>query len=264
MADQNVHPYLYVRENARMEEIMDNRLQGKTVIITGAAGGIGEVLSEKLAECGMNIVLTGRRKEALEAVAEKVEQMGGRACVCAGELSDMNFLEELLERTQAAFGGVDVLINNAGLSHRCPVEEMTPELFESIMKVNVQAPYFLCQKAVPYLRKSNFATIINIGSVVSHKGYPLQSVYAASKHALLGFSKSLANEVFKENIRVHVISPGSVFTDMIASVRPDLSPEGMILPEDMAEIVIFYLEHRHTNAVIDEIEVHRVTKEPFA
>ena len=113
MADQNVHPYLYVRENARMEEIMDNRLQGKTVIITGAAGGIGEVLSEKLAECGMNIVLTGRRKEALEAVAEKVEQMGGRACVCAGDLSDMNFLEELLERTQAAFGGVDVLINNA-------------------------------------------------------------------------------------------------------------------------------------------------------
>ena len=83
MADQNVHPYLYVRENARMEEIMDNRLQGKTVIITGAAGGIGEVLSEKLAECGMNIVLTGRRKEALEAVAEKVEQMGGRACVAS-------------------------------------------------------------------------------------------------------------------------------------------------------------------------------------
>lgn len=253
-----------MRVNAGMEVIMNNRLEGKTVIVTGAAGGIGEVLCVKLAERGMNVVLNGRRKEALEAVAAKVEQVGGKACVCAGDLADMGFLDELLARSESVFGGVDVLINNAGLSHRCSVEEMTPELFESIMRVNVQAPYFLCQKAVPYLRTSDFATIINIGSVVSHKGYPLQSVYAASKHALLGFSKSLANEVFQENIRVHVISPGSVFTDMIASVRPDLRPEGMILPEDMAEIVLFYLDHRHTNAVIDEIEVHRVTKEPFA
>ena len=74
----------------------------------------------------------------------------------------------------------------------------------------------------------------------------------------------MANELYKENIRVHVISPGSVFTPMIATVRPDLSPEGMILPEDIAEIAGFYLEMRTTDCVIDEIEAHRVTKEPFA
>ena len=108
------------------------------------------------------------------------------------------------------------------------------------------------------------ASIINICSVVAHKGYPQQSVYAASKHALLGLSKSLANEVFRDDIRVHVISPGGVFTDMVALARPDLTPDGMTLPEDIADIVLFLLEHRAANAVIDEIQVHRTNKEPFA
>jgi 3-oxoacyl-[acyl-carrier protein] reductase len=141
---------------------------------------------------------------------------------------------------------------------------MTPELFDSIMQVNVRAPYFLCQRALPELKASSCATIINICSVVAHKGYPRQSVYAASKHALLGWSKSFANEFYKDDIRVHVISPGSVFTKMIAMVRPDLTPEGMMLPEDIADIIGVYLQFRKTNAVIDEIEAHRVTKEPFA
>jgi len=137
-------------------------------------------------------------------------------------------------------------------------------LFDSIMQINVRAPYFMCQQALEDLRKSDCATIINICSVVAHKGYPRQSVYAASKHALLGLSKSLANEVYKDNIRVHVISPGGVFTPMIALVRPELTPEGMILPEDIANIMGFYLECRKSNAVVDEIEVHRANKEPFA
>jgi len=99
--------------------------------------------------------------------------------------------------------------------------------------------------------------------VVAHKGYPLQSAYAASKHALAGFTKSLANEVWQEGIRVHLISPGAVFTDMVRISRPDLTGEGMILSEDIAEIAAFLVAHR-TNAVIDEIEVHRAGKAPFA
>ena len=121
----------------------------------------------------------------------------------------------------------------------------------------------MCQRAIPDLKKSDCATIINICSVVAHKGYPRQSAYAASKHALLGISKSMANELFRDNIRVHVISPGGVFTPMVALTRPDLTPEGMIMPQDVAHIVRFYLECRNTNAVIDEIELHRANKEPF-
>ena len=236
-------------------------LKGKTAIVTGAAGGIGEAICKKLAGLGMNLVITGRKEETLKALAA---QLDAQVHCCVGDLQELSFVDRLLQETRDTFGGVDVIINNAGLSHNCPVEEMTPELFDSIMRVNVRAPYFLCQKAVEDLKKSEYATIINICSVVAHKGYPRQSVYAASKHALLGFSKSFANEHYKDNIRVHVISPGSVYTKMIAMVRPDLSPEGMILPEDIADIVGMYLMLRKSNAVVDEIEVHRVTKEPFA
>lgn len=244
---------------------MTNRweyLKGKTAIVTGAAGGIGEAICKKLAQFGMNLVITGRNEKTLQALEQ--ELTGAQVCRCVGDLTSLDFVDEILAAAREKFGGVDVIVNNAGLSHNCPVEEMTPELFDSIMQVNVRAPYFLCQRAVEDLKASSCATIINICSVVAHKGYPRQSVYAASKHALLGLSKSFANEHYKDNIRVHVISPGSVFTKMIAMVRPDLSPEGMILPEDIADIIGVYLEFRKTNAVIDEIEVHRVTKEPFA
>lgn len=244
---------------------MDNRweyLKGKTAIITGAAGGIGEAICKKLAAYGMNLVITGRKEATLLELEQQLE--GVKICRCVGDLTSLAFVDEVLSAAKEAFGGVDVIINNAGLSHNCTVEEMTPELFDSIMQVNVRAPYFLCQRALPELKASSCATIINICSVVAHKGYPRQSVYAASKHALLGWSKSFANEYYKEDIRVHVISPGSVYTKMIAMVRPDLTPEGMMLPEDIADIIGVYLQFRKTNAVIDEIEAHRVTKEPFA
>ena len=130
------------------------------------------------------------------------------------------------------------------------------------MDINVKTPFFLTQKVIPFLKKSDYGTIINIASVVSHAGYPLQSVYTASKHTMLGFTKSLAREYYKENIRVHAICPGGVYTDMVKISRPDLSPEGMIMPEEIAEIVHFFLANRG-NAVIDEILVHRLNKEPF-
>lgn len=244
---------------------MENRweyLKGKTAIVTGAAGGIGEAICKKLAGYGMNLVITGRKEAALLELEQQLE--GTRICRCVGDLTSLEFVDQVLSAAKEKFGGVDVIINNAGMSHNCPVEEMTPELFDSIMQVNVRAPYFLCQRALPELKVSDCATIVNICSVVAHKGYPRQSVYAASKHALLGWSKSFANEFYKDDIRVHVISPGSVYTKMIAMVRPDLTPEGMMLPEDIADIIGVYLQFRKTNAVIDEIEAHRVTKEPFA
>lgn len=240
-------------------------LRGRTAVVTGASGGIGEAICLKLAEeYGMNLIITGRNGEKLHALAEKQRCFGVKIAECTGDLADMAFIDSIVDCAQGEFGGLDVLINNAGLSHNCTVEEMTPELFDSIMQVNVRAPYFLCRKSLPLLRTSGCATIINICSVVAHKGYPRQSAYAASKHALLGMSKSLANEVFRDNIRVHVISPGGVFTPMVALVRPDLTPEGMILPEDIANIAGFYLENRLSNAVVDEIAVHRMNKEPFA
>ena len=237
-------------------------VKNKTAVITGGGGGIGRAVAADLAEAGMKIVLLGGNNiEKLETTRREIEKFS-ECLVLPGNLTEMEFLARSVARAAEHFGGIDALINNAGVAQNTPFEAVSMEEFDRIMAINTKVPYFLTQFALPFLRKSNTATVINIASVVAHAGYPQQSVYTASKHALLGMTKSIANELYKENIRFHAISPGGVYTDMVKISRPDLSPEGMIMPEDIAEIVHFYLTRR-TNAVIDEICVHRLGKEPF-
>ena len=240
---------------------MKTNPSGRVALITGAGGGIGRAIALRLAEDHMKLVLVGRTESKLLETQRLIPDV--ESLILTGDLLDPSFPHSCIEAAVSAFGRLDVLINNAGLAQSQPFETITAEEYDRIMNTNVKAPFLLTQAALPHLRISDFATVINIASVTAHKGYPLQSVYSASKHALIGMSKSLANEVYKEGIRVHVISPGGVFTDMVRIARPDLSDEGMILPEDIAEIAAFFLEHR-TNAVIDEIQAHRVGKEPFA
>lgn len=241
---------------------MELDLRDKVSVLTGGGGGIGRAIANKLAACRMKIALLGGRNiEKLDAVRAEVEKYT-RCMVIPGELDDPEFLRRSVRSVAEAFGGIDVLVNNAGAAQSTPFEKISPEEFDRLMAVNVRAPFFLTQAALPYLKRSGSATVVNIASVVAHSGYPLQSVYSASKHALLGWTKSFARECFKDNIRVHAISPGGVYTDMVKLSRPDLSPEGMIVPEEVAEIVHFLLVHRG-NAVIDEILLHRAAKEPF-
>ena len=238
--------------------------KGKTAIVTGASGGIGSAVCEKLASLQMNQVITGRKMDVLEKISAKACGLGAEVMACAGDVTDSAFRKSLVQNAVERFGSLDIVINCAGIAQNQHFEEVTEEDYDRIMNLNAKAPYFLCQTALPELRKSSCATIINITSVVAHKGYPFQSAYAASKHALAGFSKSLANEVYKENIRVHLISPGGVYTPMVALARPDLTPDMVSLPEDIANIAAFYLEMRDANAIVDEIQVHRSGKEPFA
>ena len=240
---------------------MKSNPAGRIALITGAGGGIGRAIAVRLAQDGMKLVLCGRKESKLIETQKLIPH--SETAVIAGDLTAPAFPKSCVQRTVDAFGQLDVLINNAGLAQSQSFDEISSEEYDRIMNTNVKAPFLLTQAALPYLRSSDFATVINIASVTAHKGYPLQSVYSASKYALIGMSKSLASEVYKEGIRVHVISPGGVFTDMVRISRPDLSDEGMILPEDVAEIAAFFLEHR-TNAVIDEIQLHRIGKEPFA
>lgn len=240
---------------------MKTNPSGRVALITGAGGGIGRAIAKRLAADQMKLVLVGRTESKLIETKNLLPE--AEVSIITGDLLDPAFPKVCIQKAVEAFGRLDVLINNAGLAQSQPFESITSDEYDRIMNTNVKAPFLLTQTALPHLRASDYATVINIASVTAHKGYPLQSVYAASKHALIGMSKSLANEVYKEGIRVHVISPGGVFTDMVRISRPDLSEEGMILPEDVAEIAAFFLEHR-TNAVIDEIQTHRVGKEPFA
>ena len=238
-------------------------MKGLTAIVTGAGGGIGREIAKSLANEGVNIVLFGGRNiEKLNQTETELKACGVKTLIVSGDLTDENFLITGVEKVVKEFGGVDILINNAGVAQNASVTETTTEEFDKIMAINIRTPYLLTQKVLPHLEKSNRASVINIASVVSHAGYPNQSAYTASKHALLGFTKSLASEVYKKGIRVHAISPGGVYTDMVKISRPDLTADGMILPTDISDIVMFLLKNRG-NAVIDEIIVHRLGKEPF-
>lgn len=238
-------------------------LNGRTALITGAGGGIGKAIAMRLADMGVNLILFGGNNlEKLDAVANSAREKGVIVEIFPGDLTDAQFIIDGFNAVMQKFTAIDILINNAGVAYNADFDKTSVETFDKIMGVNARAPYILTQQALPILRKSDRASIINIASVVAHAGYPFQSAYAASKHALLGFTKSLAAEVYKEGIRVHAISPGGVYTDMVKISRPDLTGEGMISPEEIADIVEFLLKNRG-NAVIDEILVHRLGKEPF-
>ena len=237
-------------------------LQEKVVLLTGAGGGIGSAVARKLAQEKMKIVLLGGNNQEKLFQTQKSVENYAPCLALPGDLTDIEFLTRAVKQAADTWNGIDVLINNAGCAANAPFEEVTPAEFDRIMNINVRVPFLLTQLALPYLKRSETATIINIASVTGHSGYPQQSVYSASKHALLGLTKSIAAEYYKENIRVHAISPGGVYTDMVKITRPDLSSEGMIMPEDIAEIVHFFLAHRGS-AVVDEIVVHRVGKAPF-
>ena len=236
-------------------------LNGKRALITGAGSGIGRAIALRLAEAGMKLALSGRDAAKLMRTAA----LTGRPLdmlVLPADLTTQRGMDDVLHILTGHFKGLDVLVNNAGMALNKPLEQTTMEEFDRIMAINARVPYELCQRCLPLLRTSDCPTIINIGSVVSHEGYVHQAAYTASKHALLGMTKSLAREVYPEGIRVHMIAPGGVYTDMIAVARPDLSPEGMIAPEEVAELAAWLVSHRG-NAVIDEIRLHRATKEPF-
>lgn len=238
-------------------------MENKSVIITGGGGGIGSAVAELLAKNQMNIVLMGGHNlQKLDSTADKVRQYA-EVMVIPGDLTDPAFITAAVKQAADRFGHIDTLINNAGVAQNTPFEDISNEEFDRIMAINLKAPFMLTREVLPFLKKSAAATIINIASVVAHAGYPMQSIYTASKHALLGMTKSIAREYYRDNIRVHAICPGGVYTDMVKISRPDLTPEGMIMPEDIAQIVLFFLANRG-NAVIDEILVHRMNKEPFS
>ena len=233
-------------------------LRGKTALVTGAGGGIGREIAVRIKAAGANVAICGRNAEKLRETALAI----GGALELPGDLLDVEYAQSCVDKTAAAFGGLDILVNNAGVALSRPFEKTSLEEFERVMDTNVRAPFVLSQRALPYLRRAQ-GRIINIASVVAHKGYPLQSAYAASKHALLGLSKSMANELYKDGVRVHVVSPGGVYTDMAKVARPDLEPDGLITAGEIAGTVMFLLS-LDKNAVVDEICLHRQGKEPFA
>ena len=241
---------------------MRNNLIGRVALITGASRGIGRAIALLLGQNGVNLAVNARSEEALTVLKEDLSSYGIDILLCPGDLQDPLVPSIIIKRVINHFGRLDILINNAGIALAKPLIETTIEEWDALMAVNARAPFLLSKEAVPYLKRSDIATIINISSVVGVKGYINQGAYTASKHALMGFTKVLAQEVFLDGIRVHVISPGGVATGMVELTRPDIDPSTLISPEEIAEIVLFLLTHRG-NAVIDEINVRRSATPPW-
>ena len=240
-----------------------NPLDSQAAIVTGAGRGIGRAIALTLAAAGADVMLAARSEAQLRAVQAEIAAAGRRADVCPVDLSQEADVVRLVRQAVEKFGRLDIVVNNAGTGHFGPLEHMTVAQWDEMMAVNARAPFLLCREALPHLRRSEHAFIVNISSVVGLRGYVNQSGYSASKHALMGMTKALARELQGTPIRVHAICPGSTDTGMIGDARPDLDRSILMQPQDIADIVLF-LVTRRGNAVIDEIDVRRAGATPWA
>ena len=150
-----------------------------------------------------------RNADQLQSLVNEIEHEGGRAFAIPTDMANDTDVAALVPAAVAHFGKLDILINNAGIGIYGPFENATNEEWDLIMRVNARAPFILCREAIPHMRSAGGGAIVNIASVVGIKGYANQSIYGASKHAVMGWSKVLAQEVQKDKIRVHTICPGA-------------------------------------------------------
>lgn len=225
-------------------------------LVTGASRGIGKAIAIELAALGYDLALVARNESALAEVIASLPDSCGKAVAIPADLSQEESYASVIAEAVSELGGLDVLVNCAGLSQAGSFTEVTPQEWDRIFAVNAKAPFFLCKEALPYLKESPKATVINISSVVGFKGYINQSAYSSSKHALAGFTKVFAKEVQPFGIRVHLISPGGVATEMVTKMRPDINADELIQPSEIAELVRF-LVTREGNGTIDHLYIRR-------
>jgi 3-oxoacyl-[acyl-carrier protein] reductase len=242
---------------------MKGVLDQKVALVTGAGRGIGRAIARRLAEEGASVALLARTEAQLDTVRGEIEKAGGTARAFACDVSVEEQVRAAVRSAADAFGRIDIVVNNAAVGRFGPLEAMSAADWDLVMAVNARGPFLVCRECIPHLRKQPLSWIVNVSSVVGVKGYPNQSAYGASKHALLGMTKALAREVQKDGIRVHAICPGGVDTEFIGDARPDLDRSVLMKPEEIADSVLF-LVSQSGNAVIDEIHLHRASAAPWA
>ncbi len=242
---------------------MARNLDGKVAVVTGASRGIGKAIALALADAGAQLVLAARTREKLEQVAAEINQAGsGSALTAPTDLTQEASIKKFVATVEQECGRLDILVNNAGQTLSRTLEETTCADWDQVIATNARSAFLLCRESVRLLREAQPGYIVNISSVVGVKGYPKQIAYTASKHAMRGMSIAMAEELREDNIRVHVICPGGVLTEMVDSVRPDIKKDELILPEEIAELVRYLVTHEG-KGVVDEIRIRRATSGPW-
>ena len=198
-------------------------LQGKTAIITGATRGIGHAIAIRFAKEGCNVAFCGRtRGDKMIAVEQELLNLGVKAKGYAYDVADYQAAQDFVKEVLADFGKVDILVNNAGITDDSAMKRMTEEQFDRVLHTNLGSVFCMTKAIQPSMWKQGYGAIVNIGSVVGIAGNYNQANYAASKAGIIGFSKSCAKEFAARNIRVNVVCPGFIETEMTAEVPKEL------------------------------------------
>jgi 3-oxoacyl-[acyl-carrier protein] reductase len=217
---------------------MDTRqpLAGQTAVVTGAGRGIGAALARKLADLGAMIALCGRTSAALEATASAIARAKGKSEVVPCDVSDLRSVEAAAQTVEKKMGRIEIMVNNAGVGgFGGPLHELPPESWDQILNTNLRGVYYVIRAFAPMMIRARSGHIINISSLAGKNALPNGAAYAASKWGLNGLSYSVAEELRSHNIRVSVICPGSVNTDLSPHVGKD--PGKMLQPDDVAHTV---------------------------
>jgi len=223
---------------------MSGPLSGRAALVTGATRGIGRAIAQRLAEDGATVIGTATTDEGAAAISAALGQAGTGMKL---DVTDAAATETILKDIESRFGAVTVLVNNAGVTRDNLLLRMKDEEWDAIIATNLTPVYRLSKAVMRGMMKARFGRIVNIGSVVGSSGNPGQANYAAAKAALIGFTKSLAQEVGSRNITVNCVSPGFIDTDMTKAL-PDAAREALLgkiplgrlgSPEDIAHAVAY-------------------------
>jgi len=211
-------------------------LAGQVAVITGAGRGIGAAIARQLAHQGATALLCGRTQASLDVTAQTILSSGGKAEVIPCDVTILHQLEYAAARVDSTFGRLDILVNNAGVGgFRDPLHQLPPDAWDRILNTNLRGVYYAIRAFAPLMIRARSGHIINISSLAGKNALPNGAAYAASKWGLNGLTYSVAEELRGYNIRVSVICPGSVNTDLSPHVGKD--PSKMLQPDDVANTV---------------------------
>jgi meso-butanediol dehydrogenase / (S,S)-butanediol dehydrogenase / diacetyl reductase len=238
---------------------MDEPLKGQVAVVTGGARGIGRGIALTLARAGADVLLADLLDEALAQTAKEVQELGRRVLTCKVDVTQAAQIDGMIARAISELGGLDILVNCAGVISIHPVAELSERDWDFVMDVNAKGTFLGCKAALPHLLTQKRGRIINVASIAGKEGFPNLAHYSASKFAVVGFTNALAKEVAREGITVNAICPGIVRTYMWDRLSDEWKNEGESVeqswqrhqlalipqgraqtPEDMGRLALFF------------------------
>ncbi|MGH9487833.1 MAG: SDR family oxidoreductase [Terriglobales bacterium] len=239
----------------------DSPLQGQAALVTGASQGIGRAVALRLGAMGARVVAAARNPAGLAEVVGAIASAGGQAQAVTADVRSQTAVESLVAATLAGLGRLDILVNNAGIGHfGTPLHETPPEVWAATMETNVRAVYFAIRAVAGHMIQHRRGHIINIASLAAHNPVPGGAVYAASKAALHQLSITAAEELRGYGIRVSLVCPGSVDTDLSPDLAGKKDRRKMMRPEDVAHVVAM-LVTQGPQSFVSEVQM-RPTQKP--